>query len=116
MSFSQLKPEDRIGPTRISHETVGIVLFGGSFLKSFDELRVLILELGRICGLDSDKVEGQTSLSLPQTYSSIFSESFVTLLPAESSIGLVRSILKDSMQTLSISHPTYINPHSCSEE
>jgi len=42
------------------------------------------------------------------TYSSIFSESFATLLPAESSIGLVRSMLKDSMHTLSEIHIRHV--------
>ena len=36
------------------------------------------------------------------THSSIFSPNLVTLLPAASSIGLVRSTDSDSMQTLSV--------------
>ena len=39
---------------------------------------------------------------LELTYSSILSANLATLLEAESNIGLVRSMLRDSMQTLSV--------------
>ena len=49
------------------------------------------------------------------THSSILSPSLVTLLAAESSIGLVKSMLNDSMQTLSSEQPVSVDKYDAEE-
>jgi hypothetical protein len=66
-------------------------------LQSSDELFVLLLQLVRVGPFDSVE-SAVTKLS---AHSSILSAILLTLLAAESSIGLVKSIDSDSIQTLS---------------
>lgn len=71
-------------------------------LQALNQLCILILELGSIGRLDPCKIHVITLYNIKRsTHSSIFSPSLVTLREAESSIGRVRSMLRDSMQTLS---------------
>lgn len=91
----------RSRPTRICHETIRIGLVLDAVLKAFDKLRIFILKFRNIFGFNP----GWNQLCIIYlnftTYSSISWLSFCTLLEAESSIGRVKSMLSDSIHTLS---------------
>lgn len=90
-------------PTRTRHECILIGLLVGSVLETFHKLRILLLQFRCIGLFDSRVSLSRLRYGMERgANSSIFSPSLVTLRAAESSMGLVRSMLRDSMQTLSI--------------
>ena len=87
--------------TRIRHKRIFRAI---GLLQTLYKLRVFVLKFGRVCLFDPIVILSRAARDDDEEllYSSIFSPSLTTLRAAESSIGLVRSMLNDSIQTLSV--------------